>query len=579
MATVPLSGTNIKLLANIPFSNDYKHTRWFDDVASQTAYFLNKTVVYDLADYNFQRIEGKSFISVNKSIDQLWGTNYLMFQNADYNNKWFYAFVTKLEYRQKNTTHVYFEIDVLQTWRFDFTWKPSFVAREHRTLWNADQTPVINTLDEGLAYGTEYDIVKVDKWQVYSNLLFMVIIAKKPFHTGSPAVAGTYNPEPQPLSYYVHPFLNDGATPTTQINGTAVALSDVLEFINLMFENVTSVNDIVSMYITDNIAMDCTWDGTTLNILSDFQAVTLTNTSETTIFAQFHKDFKTVSHSFGNKYDGFKTVTESKLLMYPYALTIIDDFKGNRQIIKNEYIKDTNLTIVSMGSLGTSNKVAFYPKNYNSTNQDAVMLEFAVINMNPNDVAVLSDYLGAYIQGNRNQLMNQKDSILWDAKMGMVSGGIGAIAGASRLNTVGVASSVTSTVKGLGDDRLRMEGLLAKIKDISNLPPNLVKMGSNTSFDFGNGYIGIYVIKKQITDEYIIKLEDYFKMFGYKTNEVKVPNLHTRTSWNYVETKSCNLIGNFNNDDIQELKNVFDNGVTLWHTDDVGNYDLANGVR
>jgi hypothetical protein len=88
----------------------------------------------------------------------------------------------------------------------------------------------------------------------------------------------------------------------------------------------------------------------------------------------------------------------------------------------------------------------------------------------------------------------------------------------------------------------------------------------------------VYILKKQIKAEYIKKLEDYFGMFGYKVNEVKLPNFHTREHFNFIQTVDCNISGNFNNDDLQELKNIFDNGITLWHTDDVGNYGLENGV-
>ena len=55
-----------------------------------------------------------------------------MFQNTEFNSKWFYAFITKIEYIQKNLTRIYFDIDIFQTWHFDVTWKPSFVVREHR---------------------------------------------------------------------------------------------------------------------------------------------------------------------------------------------------------------------------------------------------------------------------------------------------------------------------------------------------------------------------------------------------------------------------------------------------------------
>jgi hypothetical protein len=178
MATVPLSGTNIRLLSGVPFSNDYKHSRWFDTSSAQESYFLGKTVVHSMTENTFQKIEGKNFISVKQNIDALWGVNYVMFQNTSYNVKWFYGFVTKLEYKNATTTYVHFEIDVLQTWMFTMNFKPSYVVREHCQLWEVDGSPVLNTLDEGLNYGNVYETVNVMNLKPYDGVLFLVIVAK-----------------------------------------------------------------------------------------------------------------------------------------------------------------------------------------------------------------------------------------------------------------------------------------------------------------------------------------------------------------------------------------------------------------
>ncbi len=234
MATVPLSGTNIRLMSGIPFTNDYKHTRWFDNKTQQTNWFLGrKLVVPEISEANFTRIEGRTFIKVDEHIDRLWSTNYLMFQNADYNSKWFYAFVTKLEYLNRRTTMVHFEIDVLQTWRFEMKFKPSYVLREHRPLWNSDGSPVVNTLDEGLDYGTDYDTVSVENFSPYGKLFFLVVVAKEAMHTGSDPtnildgeIVASLNGLPQPLSYYIHPFyIEDGTSPTVYIGGSNANIS------------------------------------------------------------------------------------------------------------------------------------------------------------------------------------------------------------------------------------------------------------------------------------------------------------------------------------------------------------------
>lgn len=583
MATVPLSGTDIRLLSGVPFSNDYKNTRWFDDLNSQTNYFLSKNVVHSESQMNFQRIEGYHFIAVNKSIDQLWGTNYLMFRNAQYNNKWFYAFVTKLEYVQKNRTNVHFQIDVFQTWKFEMNFKPSFVLREHCKLWNSDGSPVINTVDEGLNYGTDYEVVSVDNYKPMGEIFFLVIVCKSKIHgTDAKKITPVLNGTPQPLSYYIHPFKLNGDTPKVSL-GT---ISPILKVLKGLFEQDDAVNNVVSLYITDFIGYNANVSGDTLTLDSYTFSIAgvADNVSENfdTIYVQSMPSYNAIPTNLGNKYSGYKSVKESKLLMYPYTVLILDDLKGNRSILKNEYIQSNDLNITVKGSLGTSNKVSYgvpdYLMNEGMTNSTYASLEHSIINNNPNDVAVLNDYLSAFLQGNRNSLENQKDSILWNGWMNGISSAIGGVASGRMGNDIGVASAGTNIVAGAGNTVLQLQGIEAKKQDIGNTPPSLVKMGGNTAFDFGNGFKGLYIIKKQITSEYRRKLANFFNMFGYKVNEVKVPNFHTRRYWNYVQTSSCIITGNFNNDDLQELKSVFDNGITLWHTDDVGNYSLDNEV-
>ena len=65
-------------------------------------------------------------------------------------------------------------------------------------------------------------------------------------------------------------------------------------------------------------------------------------------------------------------------------------------------------------------------------------------------------------------------------------------------------------------------------------------------------------------------------MYGYKVNRVKVPNLHTRQSWNYVKTVDCTIVANIPQDDLNSIKQMFNKGITLWHNTDVGNYNLSN---
>ena len=116
----------------------------------------------------------------------------------------------------------------------------------------------------------------------------------------------------------------------------------------------------------------------------------------------------------------------------------------------------------------------------------------------------------------------------------------------------------------------------AKIEDINNVPPTLANMGNNSLFNLGNKLTGFYVLYKTIKDEYYNQLTNYFKMFGYKVNKLEIPNTKSRKNWNYIKTVDANIIGNIPANDLSALKGIFDKGITIWHTDDVGNYALDN---
>lgn len=74
-----------------------------------------------------------------------------------------------------------------------------------------------------------------------------------------------------------------------------------------------------------------------------------------------------------------------------------------------------------------------------------------------------------------------------------------------------------------------------------------------------------YFEVKSIKKEMAKIIDDYFSMYGYKTNEVKIPNITGRRNWNYVKTINCNLEGNIPQMDLQKIKQMFNEGVTLWH--------------
>lgn len=119
----------VKLL-NAPLQADSKNQIDFDSAAAQFNYF-NGLALHTFTNFTYQRNE--SVIRVPVEADLLYNINYVMFDNTNFSQKWFYGFVTKIDYVNPNMSAVHFIIDVWQTWQFSLVFHPSYILRQHST--------------------------------------------------------------------------------------------------------------------------------------------------------------------------------------------------------------------------------------------------------------------------------------------------------------------------------------------------------------------------------------------------------------------------------------------------------------
>lgn len=146
MAFIP--NTNLRLLVGIPLDKEYQHTMTFSTVTDQTNYFISKTKTgASFTDFTYQRRTQQ--VTVPIEYDKIYDCNYLMFQNSNFGNKWFYGFITKMEYANQSATTIEFQLDVMQTWLSDWHVHNCYVEREHT---NNDAIGA-NIIEEGIGYG------------------------------------------------------------------------------------------------------------------------------------------------------------------------------------------------------------------------------------------------------------------------------------------------------------------------------------------------------------------------------------------------------------------------------------------
>lgn len=138
------------------------------------------------------------------------------------------------------------------------------------------------------------------------------------------------------------------------------------------------------------------------------------------------------------------------------------------------------------------------------------------------------------------------------------------------VDTIGnIVGGATNLIKG------NAEGFIGNVVDALNTGADIYKnslVPPQTKGNLNNGDVitvsnknDFFFYQMTITEEYAKIIDNFFSMFGYKVNELKVPNINSRSNWNYIKTIDCNIIGNIPQEDLQEIKNMFDTGITLWH--------------
>lgn len=139
----------IKLIKSYPYDNGYDYIKMFSTKEEQTQYF-NTLGSIRVDDTNY--IKMHKTINVKYSFDYLEseGINYIIFNNG---YKDIHAFIINKRYIREELTELIYEVDVIQTYMFDFSIGNSFIERK---VCNINE---ITDFDEGIYIG-EHTIVE-----------------------------------------------------------------------------------------------------------------------------------------------------------------------------------------------------------------------------------------------------------------------------------------------------------------------------------------------------------------------------------------------------------------------------------
>lgn len=543
--------TKVKLLA-VPIDKDYQHTLYFANATDQHNYFEGKKQK-EYTDFSFQRHD--NIIRIPEHIDTLLaaGCNYVMYQNPSFSNKWFYAFVENMEYINDGRTDVKIRTDCIQTWMFDITIKPSFVEREHAASDEIGE----HTIDEGLETG-EY--VVNNRYSLTTGDTLMIVVAVAKNSEGEMETGYFYNGIYSGLRYYAFPATSDSKLQEFLEKYDSEGIG---ESINCMFlaPAALAANDGVINWAQP---IPESWKPHTIRM----NKVT-GQTSDAEVVQEFSKNY------IDNQY----VPRNKKLMCYPYRYMMVTNNAGSAAVYKFElffdemagtgererYLLEPAFTLESVLTPGCSGRL--YPVKYNGAavnyEEGLTMGKFPILNW-------ASDAFTNWMTQNS---INQAANLVLGA--GQIGVGIAMAAGAIATGGLTGIMAGGTIVGGL----TQITNTIAQIREASFTPPTIkgnvnagdaiTAMGKN-EFDF-------YVMS--VKNEHAKKLDEYFDMYGYKCQRVKIPEKDHRASYWFTKTLNANIVGTIPQQDLQVIKDCYNNGITFWRrTADFRNYSASNGI-
>lgn len=552
-------------IGRVNFDNSYKHTMTFGSASEQSSYF-SSVCTDSLSKNDYTYVRQDNTIRVPFNAERLYTYNYVMYQNANYGSKWFYAFIVGVNYLNKQTTELVLELDVMQTWYFDYELTECFVEREHVN----DDTIGVHLNPEPefpfdmVAKGRFSDGDLSDAWVVLQTNAEPKNGALGDIYT-SPVYGGFYNRVFSGCKYYAYPNDAGGRDRLTQfINGLnqgggAESISDIFMFPKKLLPNV----------------------GGDDGVQEDTAAVSYTKTTSRPT-------------SLGGGY----VPHNNKLFTYPYCYCLFDDNNGHSAEYRYEFWGGATNTYSVQSALDPTAMCIIAPQNYNGiANNVTESFTFA---LTAQCSWVYSSYQNWVAQ---NTVANLGSAAFNIALMAVPAArGLSAAAkvlGVAKTSKAGLAARGASTLQinrgatmqavrdearaavgaaGAASAGLGAYGLATQIGEISRQSkiPNVQKGASSGNTLFANQYMTYNVCQMVIREEYARIIDGFMDMYGYQVDSVKTPNRTGRPSWNYVKCQNACMHGNVPADDMALINEIYNSGITFWHTSDIGNYSLNN---
>lgn len=534
------------LMKGINFTRDYEHVLLFDTKEHQQSFFQNDVPMSDkftqtnCAYIRTSNLTGMFELRGNIAEFNDYGYGYFDNPYGDATRR-FYFFVTDLSYKNENVATLTFEIDIMQSYMFDYELDSCFIERAHQDV---SDNVGDNLVSDGL---NVCNVVNTDIQSMDLNFgEFWTVVAVSEYPDTLIAVDGDGKPTANwnsDIRYY-YGLLPSGLTLIVVNAGYFKQFLDVYDYAGKR-------DAIFAIYAVPDF----------LGQVTGY----IDNEHNMGIFAptgdRINPFSRTFSFHIPQGCNGY-IPKNKKLLTAPYCQIVLTNSFGESAIFDPEKFAKHPIPSAQFklfGDIMPSGAVYCCPTEYDNNIQNFDNMHMLKVTNNIQGSWVSDSYLNfTAVQDikNDNTIFH---SVLATAT-NLMSG-----------NVTGAVTNVASTFANINTSN-----------KIGEITPDTIRGASGSDLtQWANNNIKITFYWRTPDAQNAKVIDDFWTRFGYPQKRIYKPNLFSRKGWNYIKTGSCSL-KNISAPSyiLEKIANIFNRGVTFWHVpspSQIGNYELDNG--
>lgn len=533
----------------VPWNSDLKNVQSYNSRAEQIS-TIQGLLSNKYEHINIIRRDSDLILrGVNEDLTQC---NYLMYQNKDISDKWYFAFIDNVQYNSLNSVIISHTIDVWQTYQFDITYYKNLILRAH--VAKSADTVGRWLAPEPISVAPEFE----RKHNVFNNLSWV----------------------PQYVLHSTSVFNNSTKKYEYKGNGTGATLS--AEY-GIFVDDDDDVQTVVKNYgkLSAAEALKSNDDDEYSNWIADLltgqtidKAVKLISTTSISQLQDHRNELIGLYaipawvHDGTNKYATNNIKKKEVTLVLPTTTLACGYAPRNKKMLSSLckaylFYNENGFKLPLKPELFTSGSPSFTVKSTElSTNGFILQIgSYADYTAKTNKISYrCENRLGYDANTGLDKVLNTLTSAV-----GVVNA-VGSVASQAFAGNVGGA----------------VQGAVGAAQQSINMIDALGQRGVNTG---ASGDIMSITEKRAMpvfadvspTEAQCRYIDDYLDVYGYAINEIgKISTyMKNRSNWNYIQVANCNIKVSAPNDDVNKLKQMFESGVTIWHKN-FGDYDQAN---